>query len=240
MGRPPLRNVVKGKDKNGLSNSTGCLEPHISISGDTTKAELLKKMPPGAGENGFGNRFLYCYVYRTKLCPNGGPQLDWMDEVKRTHHAIQEARELSYVPLMPAAAKVWSRMYFELNLPQNRLPGMAGNMTARAAPHIRRLALIFALLDECDAVHTRHLHATKKLWDYCEDSARYIFDGSTRDQVRIRDFLQAKGSATLGQIRREVFHDHKQAAWVKAEVLGIVNAPKSAFILTGDVVSKKQ
>jgi len=47
----PLRNVVKGKGKDGFSNSAKCEEPHLSISADTTIHELQQKMPVGADEN---------------------------------------------------------------------------------------------------------------------------------------------------------------------------------------------
>src|SRR5260370_32625834 len=74
-----MRNLVKGQ-KNGISNSAVCREPHLGLSGDTTSSELIRKMPEGADKNGFGNRFLYCYVYRVKLCPSGGPPIDWIKE----------------------------------------------------------------------------------------------------------------------------------------------------------------
>lgn len=54
----PLHNRVKGKT-DGLSNSNACQFPHMSISADTTRHELIQKMPKGADQNGFGNRFLY-------------------------------------------------------------------------------------------------------------------------------------------------------------------------------------
>ena len=73
----PLMNRVKGKTSDGLSNSAVCQDPHLSISGDCTKEELVAKMLDDWAENGFGNRFLYCWVYRTKMCPLGGPEIVW-------------------------------------------------------------------------------------------------------------------------------------------------------------------
>lgn len=230
----PLRNLVKGRSKDGLSNSNSCIEPHISISGDTTRSELLRKMPDGSAENGFGNRFLYCYVYRTKLCPNGGPEIAWGPEITRLYQAIQWAKDLAYVPLTKRAEMVWGRMYMELDEAGNKLPGLAGAMTARSAAHIRRLALIYALLDEYDVVDTQHLQAAERMWNYCRESARYIFLGTTTEQDRIHRYLEVNGPATLPQIRRGLFHDHKKADWVKSQVAGLVADKTSQVVRDGD------
>lgn len=235
-----LRNLVKGKSKDGLSNSAVCQEPHLSISGDTTRSELMAKMPPGAAENGFGNRFLYCYVYRTKLCPVGGPILDWSSEVVRLHHAIEWAKGIQYVPLTQSANKTWKRMYMGLDQPENKLPGLAGKMTARAAAHIRRLALIFALLDEFDIVDVQHLRAAERIWNYCHESARYIFTGTTGEQDQIRRFVERNGPATIAQIRRQVFHDHKKAEWVRAQVEGLIRNPSQGVVFVDGKLAVKK
>ena len=174
----PLDNIVKGKSNDGISNSARCAEPHISISADTTKAELVAKMPTGADQNGFGNRFLYCYVYRTKLCPNGSPEMDWGQEIVRLCEAVEFAKRMKQVPLTKTAHKMWNRMYEEME--RTRPAGQVGLMTARGPAHVRRLALILALLDLSNVVEPRHLQAAKRLWDYCEESAQYIFAGYRR------------------------------------------------------------
>jgi len=235
-----LRNVVKGKSRDGISNSASCKEPHLSISVDSTRSKLHAKMPKGAGENGFGNRFLYCYVYRTKLCPNGGPELDWMPEITRLHKAIQWAKDLQYVPLTGAAKQVWNRMYLELDSPSYKLNGLAGLMTARAAAHILRLALIFALLDEMDVVDSRHLQAARKLWDYCQDSAQYIFSGTTHNQNLICQFIERNGPATVSQITQKLFHKNKTVGWVKAEVDALVTNTSHGVIWVGDTIALKR
>ena len=38
-----------------------------------------------------------------------------------------------------------------------------------------RLALIYALLDQAEAIDVVHLEAGLAVWQYCEASARYIF-----------------------------------------------------------------
>lgn len=218
----PLKNIVKGTTE-GLSNSASCDMPHISISGDTTASELRKKMPDGSDENGFGNRFLYCYVYRTKLCPNGGPEIDWTDEIIKLHRRVQYATELGCVGLTKPASKAWGRMYAQLEEPGYKLVGVSGAMTARAAAHIRRLALILALMDEYDVVETRHLHAAKAIWDYCQESAKFIFTGTTKDQDRILGWIGKQTRlVTDSEVADGAFHWHKKIESVKSQIEGLI------------------
>jgi hypothetical protein len=232
----PLRNLVKGKS-DGLSNSNSCQFPHISISADTTRTELIAKLPDGAAENGFGNRFLYCYVRRVKMCPNGGPRIDWTNELIALRRAIEFARDLEYVGVQKSTWKVWNRMYPEIENDVQRMPGLAGAMCARAVAHVRRLALILCLLDSHDTIETKHLHAAKQIWDYCQDSTRFIFSGTTADQDRILRWLQKSGAVTIPQIRRGVFHDHRPAEWVRMQINGLIQGGK--LFQQGDVIAIK-
>jgi hypothetical protein len=232
----PLDDVVKGKSNDGISNSVRCAEPHISIFADTTKSELISKMPAGADENGFGNRFLYCYAYRTKLCPNGGPELDWGQEIARLIEAVEFAKDIKHVPMTKVAHKVWSHMYEEME--RTRPGGMLGLMVTRGPAHVRRLAMILALLDLNDAVETKHLHAAKKFWDYCEESARYIFTGYTKEQLQILKWVESKQSVTVTEIARDLFHWNRKATWVRTQVNDL--ARQGYLAVAGEQVKSKK
>jgi Protein of unknown function (DUF3987) len=214
-----IQNLVKGKGADGVSLSAQCLEPHLSISGDTTISELKRKMPPGSDQNGFGNRFLYCFVYRTKKCPLGGPEIDWAPEIIRLFDVVKFAREQKRVPLSKAAENVWTRMYLQLD--EEKLSGVAGSMTARAAAHIRRLALILTLTDLSPVTETKHLKAARRLWDYCQESAKFIFSGSTNELDSIVDFVR-RGPTTLTKISEGHFKWNKKADWVRTQVDALV------------------
>lgn len=217
----PLKNIVKGQTKDGISNSAGCQEPHLSISGDTTRSELVRKMPDGADENGFGNRFLYAYVYRVQLCPLGGPEHDWSNEVVKLYEAISFAKKQECVGLTPSATTTWARMYMQIE--NSHLPGLAGKMTSRAAAHIRRLALIYAMLDLSPKVDVKHLRAAQNLWEYCADSAQYIFNGTTKGQIKLLQWLEKQQKlVTLSNIRDDFYHRNEKAERVKAVVADLV------------------
>jgi hypothetical protein len=224
-----LRNLVKGRNSQGLSNSNVCEEPMISISGDSTREELGTKLPPGAVTNGFGNRFLYVFVRRLKECPNGSPDVDWTPFLDRLRAVIQEARQVRYVPVTKYAHKVWNIMYGQLEDPANRPPGIGGSMTDRGSAHVRRIALILALLDGPDVdgsveVNADHLRAARDLWEYCQDSAAYIFNGAIGDQQRIEHFIWRSGPVTVSDIREMLFKRNRRVAWIQTQLDALVQA----------------
>jgi hypothetical protein len=235
----PLRNIVKGRGKEGFSNSLKCEEPHLSISADTTIHELRQKMPVGADENGFGNRFLYVYVYRVKDCPQGAPtDINWDQEVLQFQEVVKFARGMKHVSMTDRARKWWNNNYarFEREGPD----GLAGKMTTRASAHIRRIAMLYALIDLSDQIDVEHFQAAEKLWNYCEESALFIFSGITKEQLRILNWIEHRTTATSSQIREELYHRHQKAAEIKADLGQLVQAGKLAvkndvYVLSRDI-----
>jgi len=215
-----LRNVVKGKTKDGLSNSAKCEEPHISISADTTAEEFKAKMPTGAQDNGFGNRFLYVHVYRIKDCPHSGPEMDWSEEIAAFQQVVQFARTIKYVPMSASARNWWAKKYtkFEHDGPT----GLAGKMTARASAHVHRLAMIYALIDLSDQIELEHFQAAEKLWDYCSESALFIFSGVTKEQQKILQWISSRGPATFNQIYAELYHKHRLVGSIRSDLKYLV------------------
>jgi Protein of unknown function (DUF3987) len=232
-----LRNIVKGKSADGFSNSLVCEEPHFSVSGDTTRNELIAKLPDGSDENGFGNRFLYVYVYRTKLCPVGGPEIDWSKEAAHLYDVIEFAKKQRFVGLTPTAYTTWKRMYTQIE--NSPLPGLAGKMTSRASAHVRRLALIYAMLDLSPSVHIKHLRAAQLLWSYCADSAQYIFNGTSKSQIKLLRWLEKQPvPVTRSQIREDFYQRHKKAEHIETIMDDLVSLKKVK--LTGDTYSVVQ
>ena len=107
-----------------------------------------------------------------------------------------------------AASDLWGRdhapengMYHELTRERY---GMFGGATARAAPQVLRLALVYALLDRASEIQQEHLLAGHAVWRYCEDSARYIFGDSLGDPVAdeiLRRLRQSLKGLTRTEIR---------------------------------------
>jgi hypothetical protein len=81
--------------------------------------------------------------------------------------------------------------------------GLYGAAVGRSEPQVVRLALVYALSMRASAIDEEHLAAALEVWRYFDESARYLFGGSTGDAVadRILRFLVDQGEASRTQIR---------------------------------------
>jgi hypothetical protein len=71
---------------------------------------------------------------------------------------------------------------------------MHGCVTGRAEAQVVRIALIYALLDEKNRIGVEHLKAALAVWDYADESARYVFGESSGDPVRDNIAAALRGS----------------------------------------------
>jgi hypothetical protein len=84
-------------------------------------------------------------------------------------------------------------------------PGLAGALLGRAEAHVRRLAMIYALMDCSNVVRAEHLLAALALWEYCERSVRYVFGDHLGDPVA-DDLLRLLRSCPDGLTRTDLSH----------------------------------
>jgi hypothetical protein len=82
-------------------------------------------------------------------------------------------------------------------------PGLLGSVTSRADPLVKRLAAIYALLDLSPVIQADHLIAARAVWQYCEESANYIFGHGLGDPIADR-ILQALRATPPGLTRTEL------------------------------------
>ncbi|MGB5159991.1 MAG: hypothetical protein WBP10_12295 [Thermoanaerobaculia bacterium] len=208
-----LRNAWDGKTlrtltKHSPSQATGA---HVSLVVHITREELSRYFTETEAANGFGNRFIWLAVQRSKLLPEGGSldpgALDGIAEKVRA--ALEFGRRAGPVARDEQARTAWASVYPKLT--ESR-PGLLGALIARSEAQATRLALIYALLDLSPVVRSNHLHAALALWDYAESSASYIFGDRLGDPVAddIEGALQRAGvegmtrtqiSNTLGRHR---------------------------------------
>jgi hypothetical protein len=199
-----LRDGWDGRDlgtlvKNRPVRATG---PHISIIGHITKSELVYLMDQVSMANGFGNRFLFACVRRSKSLPFGGSLS--LGEVTRLGtelgFAIERARQIEEVGWGTSGAEGWKSIYGELS---GARPGLIGALTARAEAQVVRLATVYALWDGSTSIEPPHLMAAMAVQDFCEASVRYVFGekigNSTADTI-----LAALKNAPDGLTRTEI------------------------------------
>jgi len=158
---------------------------HIGIIGHITPDEYRKEMTDIQLSNGLANRFATIYAHRICLMahPAHPSSLPLKDLIQFLSKALGNARKCTRIELTPEANQFWNGLYYDIETRNARQSGMAASMVARAAPHILRFSLIYALLDNCQEIRVCHLKAAAALWRYAEGSARFIFGNATGNIV---------------------------------------------------------
>jgi hypothetical protein len=137
---------------------------HVSIIGHVTTDELRKHLAVVDRANGFANRFLFAMVKRSKELPFGGKPIDYGDILTTLNAAQVYARGIGLMRLADSFNEIWPKHYTRLTAER---PGMFGAITSRAASHVMRLAMIYALLDKSKVIKDVHLKAALEVWRYC-------------------------------------------------------------------------
>lgn len=186
--------------KNDPARATGA---HVSIVGHITEHELKRELAECELFNGFANRFLWCCVKRSKLLPHGGmlPENDYKRIIEQLTVSIKNARAVEAMKRRdPDAKALWEEAYKELT---RDAVGLAGDVTSRAESQVLRLSMIYALADGKTIIEVEHLNAALAFWQYCEQSALYLFGDRLADSnaQRILDELRTHPS---GMTRKEI------------------------------------
>lgn len=88
---------------------------------------------------------------------------------------------------------------------------MLGPIIARSAPHVLRLAMLYAVLDASTLIELKHLQAALAFVDYCERCAQWIFQERTGNKTadKILWNLERRPAGMIrSEIQREVFSNH--------------------------------
>ena len=197
--------------KNAPATATGA---HVSLVGHITAEELRRYLTATEAGNGFGNRFLWACAKRSRYLPDGGD----LDPValaalqRDLDQAIAVASRAGELRRDAAASARWHDVYRELS---DGRPELLGSMTGRAEAQVMRLACIYALADASQSIEIEHLEAALAVWQYCFESARFIFGESFGDRVvdDLRVALVEAGAAgvTRSEMSRDVFGRNRSA-----------------------------
>jgi hypothetical protein len=212
---------VQGRDSNTLSTfirnlwdfgSTRSLtknspikttDAHVSIIGHITPEELLITLSEVESANGYANRFLFFFVERARFLPFGGdvPEAEFNRIQEKIKDSIEFAKQRGQMNFSIEASKIWIENYSRLETSRF---GFLARITQRASPYVLRLSLIFALLDKKLLIEKSHLEAALAVWQYAEDSARYIF-GERLENLKAEKILKAlREAGSLGLTRTQI------------------------------------
>ena len=209
------------------NSQTRATKPHISINGHITEEELQRTLDHTSMANGYANRFLFACVRRARELPFGGSleqsTIDKLGakikEVYLKSHMISKQ-----ITMNAEAKKLWVKVYHDLSMGQ---PGLLGAITGRAEAQTVRLALLYAVLDGSNQIKRPHLRAALALWQYCEDSARYIFGDSLGDPLadQLLRALRDAGGMSRTQIHN-LFKRNQPAEKIEAALAVLVKHGK--------------
>ena len=194
--------------------ATGAL---VSIIGHVTKTELTKYLTSTEISNGLANRFMWVLVKRSKYLFEGGGLVDMTQLADRLRQKIAFAQRIREVGLDEGARLLWKSRYPEIS---REGVGKYDDATARAEAQVRRIAMIYALLDESTLVRLPHLQAALAVWEYSDASALQLFGMSTGnpDADLIFEGLKAAlpEGMTLTEISGRVFQRNKDAKEIRS------------------------
>ena len=213
--------LLRTMTKNSPAKAT---DAHVSIIGHITRDELRHNLCETEQTNGFGNRFLWVCVARSKTLPDGGNLQDTDLEPIRVHirEAVRFASTAVKFDRNPDARKLWHEVYPRLS--GDRF-GLLGSMTARAEAQVMRLSVLYAVLDMSPVVKIEHLKAALAVWDYCQRSAEYIFGNSLGNRTADTLLAELRQRSDVGLTRTEMLHQvfgRNKSAGEIADALGLL------------------
>ena len=200
---PVLRDGWDGRNLRTLTkNSPGkATEPHLSVIGHVTREQLERLLTATESANGFANRFLYVWVERSKLLPDGGEVN--AAELGRLAAVFKQAASSSLAGRIKWDGPARARWHAEYEAMSADRPGLAGSLTARAEAHTVRLALVYALLDRSPVITGTHSRAALAVWRYCAATVTHVYGEQLGDPMA-DTLLNALRQSPAGLTRTEM------------------------------------
>jgi hypothetical protein len=176
---------------------------HIAVVGHITQDELLRHLTETETANGWANRFLWFAVRRSKYLPDGTPPPQEMVRplAERLAKAVAFGRGVQEIHRDTEATSLWRHVYRQLS--EGR-PGLVGAILGRAEAQTMRLACLYALLDCSFVIRKPHLLAALAVWDYVEESVRYIFGDRLGDSVADQALVAIREAGERGLTTTEL------------------------------------
>ena len=210
--------------KNQKMRATGA---HIGWVSHITGHELTEKMSRCEGFSGFANRILWVFASRRGSIPSPRPMPE--EELKKLKEKLvnilsfcRDLSDKSEIVLSSGAQKTWDERYYEKLMELH--PGFMGVIAARGPAQVRRLAMLFALLDKEIIISTSHLNQAMAVWEYTVESSRYIFGGTHKNtnQEKLSQALEEKGEMTKSEISN-LFSRHLSAEKMEKLIFEMVS-----------------
>ncbi len=163
---------------------------HITLWGEITAEELTYRINPVALFNGFANRFQWIYSESTRMTgrPLPMPDEELIPMRLELFDILKWAKDVEDMQLTETSWQVWADHicpYFDKFFENPR--ALIRAISARAPSQVLRTAMILALLDRTNLIDVPHLQAALAWWDYCRQSAEFVFSPLDKTSSRIME-----------------------------------------------------
>jgi hypothetical protein len=214
-----------GKMLSSRIDSMTVTDPHFSFIGHITEEELKSLLKDVDAYNGYANRILWVCTRRTQKLPRGGGffKRDITGYVEELRSIINSATNIGEMYFDDKADRLWTEFYLSIDDTET---GMTAAVLARAEAQVIRLAMLYALLDKSEIIYRVHLEAALAMWQYCEDSVRYIFGKAlSADAMKLLEAIRETGCKGLSRsdIITEVFNKNKSKADIDSWIAELRN-----------------
>ena len=211
-----LRSGFDGEDLRFLTKSSfhiKATKPYLNIISHITKLELDKFFSDISTANGFGNRFMWIYVKKSKDLAMGGTDKieDYQDEIRDLKLALEKVNDETDMDFDNSATRLWNQYYSKLNQGGENI---IGALAQRDKVHVRKIACINAIGNLRTQITVEDLELSLAIRDYMNESRRYLFgskSGNPNDQKVINFLMLNNGTATRTEIFSNLFQKNKSS-----------------------------
>jgi hypothetical protein len=208
---------------------------HVGIVGHITPKEFRLRLAEADMAGGTFNRFLPIYVERSKKLPiPTGVSAELVAELGgRLQKAITGAKDLGAIGMEPAATALWTGDLYDEFTEADDEDALWTEFARRAAPYCRRIAALYAVLDQRRFVCRADLVAAAALVRYAIGTARFVLDGRRRDPRadRITRALDGAGEGGLSRAHISALFSRNLSKSVLDELLaGLVETGHYEFL----------
>ncbi|MBZ4016129.1 DnaB-like helicase N-terminal domain-containing protein [Streptomyces purpurogeneiscleroticus] len=190
-----------------VRDSLKATDPHIAILGHITPEEFRAKMQDSEMAGGTYNRFLPIFCHRNLILPGSrgaSPELV-ANLASGWRTVLEDAARVDEVKFSPGAWELYCDQVYPA-LSDDSAGGVIAQFTARAAPYVQRVAMVYALCDHTDTISETHMRATWQLLNYARASAVHLLGDTTGDPKvnKLAEAVRAAGpdGLTADRIRR--------------------------------------
>ncbi|MCP9207100.1 DnaB-like helicase N-terminal domain-containing protein [Streptomyces sp. NEAU-Y11] len=166
-----------------VRDSLKATDPHIAILGHITPEEFRAKMQDSEMAGGTYNRFLPIFCHRNLILPGSrgaSPELV-ANLAAGWRTVLADAAHVDEVKFSPDAWTLYCDEVYPALSEDDSAGGVIAQFTARAAPYVQRVAMVYALCDHTDTIAEHHMRAAWHLLDYARASAIHLLGNVTGD-----------------------------------------------------------